>query len=1199
MKKKLWLALAVAWSILSGAAVLEYLFYHQAENLWLRHFEEHLHWAEARADDLLATFQDSVDADLEEWEEDVVFLGFREGQIVFWTNGQLGQAGLYEQLNQGNHFVKIGNAYYEVRHRRSEDMDYFALLRIKYSYPYTNKYIKDGYGKFLRISEDNTDQIKLFTSSVEKGHVITTREGKELFHVVFGPHYKERVPSYLLFTLYLLFFLSLFYIYGLVLKNTSSWKSQLLYLFVFILFLCGLRYFMQTFRLPPSVYRLPIFNETLSKDIFISSLGDFLLTAFCVFQVMYVTLSNIKINYENPVLRRYRYVMAAVLFLFVFFYINFFNFSIDLVVENMDIHLNIAQLVNVGISSLVAFIAIILSGLVIVLILYGMVSVFQHFFSFGSMVLFATCVCLFLWPMGHWLRLYTHFWDCFFIWVIILLVAVNKYLVKKDIQRSIYILVIFLLSVYIVMVTKSYEQFKEQRQRMNYATELIEERDYNFEKRLLELDEVIAQSDELRHLLDGHHDVAADSLLGKSMLDMTGYNYYPNITFCRDRDSLWLSDIGELWECRNYFEELIQKSGYELEGTHFYSIGVFDGFVTYIGRFCFGDTYLYLRFDAPKDDEGLGYPQLLSRKSADENNHVYHYSYAKYSGGELVSSSGNFVYHKKLDALVKGNPEKVEIIEKAGYSHMLIPVDREGTLVISLHGSTFSLYYMNALYAFFICILISSYGLFFNVNRDINFLRGTLKARIKNRVISLICVLFVLLTALSIYTNTKSFESRHNAKAIDLLKYVNKELERLKCVDWEECPDILETLSDMSELLLVDINVYAESGRLVATSRPEIFQHGFQGDLINPKALKQIRSLNTASYIESESIAELEYLSVYMPLMLDNGKTYILNIPYFAQNDELNLDIIIMVVITVNIAIVMMVLAFILSGVVAERVTKPLQMLNDKLKMMRIGGKNEKITYHQKDEVGMLVREYNNMVDKLEESIEQLARSERENAWREMARQIAHEIKNPLTPMKLNIQFMLRSLQMEDNERFKQRFQEVSKMLMEQIDNMAHIASAFSDFAKLSVARAEVLRLDELVKNCILLFRNSVSTLTCEVEEGSLVYADKEQMRRVLINLLKNAEQSIPDGRAGEIRVTVKVFDRKVEIRVKDNGVGIPEELRKKIFEPNFTTKSSGTGLGLAISRSIVESFGGSIGFRTELEKGTEFFVVLDRYRNE
>ena len=217
-------------------------------------------------------------------------------------------------------------------------------------------------------------------------------------------------------------------------------------------------------------------------------------------------------------------------------------------------------------------------------------------------------------------------------------------------------------------------------------------------------------------------------------------------------------------------------------------------------------------------------------------------------------------------------------------------------------------------------------------------------------------------------------------------------------------------------------------------------------------------------------MGELTYMSAYMPLVLDNGKSYILNIPYFAQNDELNLDIIIMVVIMVNIAIVMMVLAFILSGLVAERVTRPLQMLNDKLKKMHVGGKNEKIVYNHADEVGRLVEEYNNMVDKLDESIVQLAKSERESAWREMARQIAHEIKNPLTPMKLNIQFMLRSLQMEDTEKFKERFRAVSGMLIEQIDNMAAIASAFSDFAKMSEAHNETFEVDELVRNCSLLF---------------------------------------------------------------------------------------------------------------------------------
>ena len=245
------------------------------------------------------------------------------------------------------------------------------------------------------------------------------------------------------------------------------------------------------------------------------------------------------------------------------------------------------------------------------------------------------------------------------------------------------------------------------------------------------------------------------------------------------------------------------------------------------------------------------------------------------------------------------------------------------------------------------------------------------------------------------------------------------------------------------------------------------------------------------------------------------------------------------------------------------------------------------------------MREYNNVVDKLDESVGQLARSERENAWREMARQIAHEIKNPLTPMKLNIQFMLRSLQMEDPEKFRQRFKDISGMLIEQIDNLAAIASAFSDFAKISQTHNEVFAVDELVRNCTMLFKNNINVLECDADTEVKVYADKEQMRRVMINLLKNAEQSIPAGIKGEIKVTVKRLGQQVEIRVKDNGCGIPPEIRGKIFEPNFTTKSSGSGLGLAICRKIVEGFGGQIGFTAGPGAGTEFFIVLDNYQDK
>jgi nitrogen fixation/metabolism regulation signal transduction histidine kinase len=237
------------------------------------------------------------------------------------------------------------------------------------------------------------------------------------------------------------------------------------------------------------------------------------------------------------------------------------------------------------------------------------------------------------------------------------------------------------------------------------------------------------------------------------------------------------------------------------------------------------------------------------------------------------------------------------------------------------------------------------------------------------------------------------------------------------------------------------------------------------------------------------------------------------------------------------------------------------------------------------------------MVDKLEENIAQLARSEREYAWREMARQIAHEIKNPLTPMKLNIQFLLRALEAEDSEKFAQRFREVSRLLMEQIDNMARTASAFSDFAKMSVMQREVFEVGDLLRDCVELFRNSVDTLECDIVSDAKMVGDREQMRRVIINLLKNAEQSIPQNRERLIKVQLQDIENHIVIKVRDNGCGISPEIGKRIFEPNFTTKSGGSGLGLAICQKIVEELGGQIEFTSELEIGTEFIVVLPKYQ--
>ena len=211
-------------------------------------------------------------------------------------------------------------------------------------------------------------------------------------------------------------------------------------------------------------------------------------------------------------------------------------------------------------------------------------------------------------------------------------------------------------------------------------------------------------------------DEEAESLLRDRLLNMRGFNYYLDVTICREGDSLWLRDSHTRQDCREYFDWIIGTAGYRLGNTHFYAIRIFDGYVTYLGRFRIGDAWVYLRFDAGKDDEGIGYPQLLSRKSSESQDVVYHYSYAKYLHGELAASAGDFIYTKQLKPWAERTGESVRVVIRDNYSHMLVAVNDYDTLIISLPEYTFALYYMNTLYAFLICMVVSSYGMFFNAN---------------------------------------------------------------------------------------------------------------------------------------------------------------------------------------------------------------------------------------------------------------------------------------------------------------------------------------------------------------------------------------------------------------------------------------------------------------------------------------------------
>jgi nitrogen fixation/metabolism regulation signal transduction histidine kinase len=277
---------------------------------------------------------------------------------------------------------------------------------------------------------------------------------------------------------------------------------------------------------------------------------------------------------------------------------------------------------------------------------------------------------------------------------------------------------------------------------------------------------------------------------------------------------------------------------------------------------------------------------------------------------------------------------------------------------------------------------------------------------------------------------------------------------------------------------------------------------------------------------------------------------------------------------------------------ITNRITRSFSIISDKMKDVNLGKMNEEIEWNRDDEIGDLVKEYNKMVAKLEESAAALAKTEREEAWREMARQVAHEIKNPLTPMKLSIQYLQKAIN-NNQPNVKELSSSVANTLVEQIDHLSKIAADFSQFANISNTNIEEFDLHTVMRSLQELYSSDPNTefIWRPLHRRIMVHADKTQMNRLFTNLFANAVEACTGP--CRIEVTEQMEENLIRVSIKDNGEGIPEEMQSRIFIPNFTTKSSGTGLGLAMCKGIVEQARGRIWFETKTGSGTTFHVEL------
>jgi len=467
-------------------------------------------------------------------------------------------------------------------------------------------------------------------------------------------------------------------------------------------------------------------------------------------------------------------------------------------------------------------------------------------------------------------------------------------------------------------------------------------------------------------------------------------------------------------------------------------------------------------------------------------------------------------------------------------------------------------------------------------------------------MILLVLVASVLIAAVTLYQYNEQSKDYHKQrlerKEAQLLSSINYVIRGTTWPRETEYLDLIfkDKIYEIADNLNAEFNIYDLGGTLVKSSKPS-FEKDTLMTCMSADILNNLMNSVDKRYVETNEVLGGDYRTSYTIFTDFKSKPLgILNVPYF-EDDTFNEDELREFLVRLGYAyFVMLLVAIAFAYFVSRYITRSLKTISDKMDEIRLEKRNTKIELKgASQEVALLVESYNSMIDELEDSAVKLATSEREQAWREMAKQVAHEIKNPLTPMRLSVQSFQRKFDPADPN-IKQKVEEYSKTLIQQIDTMSSIASAFSNFAKMPAQKNETLNIVKIIDLAIDIFTEPYVKFVSK-EEEIIAKFDRTQLIRVITNLVKNAIQAIKHVENPTVLIDVYSTQENVIITVTDNGCGISEENKEKVFEPKFTTKTSGMGLGLAMIKKIVETYEGSISFTSIENKGTTFKVTFPK----
>ncbi len=1142
-------------------------------------------------------------------EAGITILVQKDEKVIFWSDHNVPFEKVPEEYSERDKLIRLQNGWYLIYQIRYENYSITGLSLVRHNYLYDNEYLVSTFHPDYQVRV--TPEIQ---EEPNNKYDISNASGAFLFSLDFKESMtlSSRAGSWA----FMLFLISFIFTNLLLLhlhrKLNPFAAFPNLPLLAFAIDALILRFLIHYFSFPGIIHDTLFFNPDIYASSAVNrSLGDLFINGWVI---LIITWSFFRYWQSSPKLkgRVFHSVTLILLFISIPLLIRLYASGIRSIIFDSTLSFNFQNLLSVDLYSATGLLFIVIISVSLLLLLHRLYRIIdKETVSWQCFILsfIPACTLALVWAI---LKNDTISW---MVWVTFLAFTA-VYSTRKLWNPSRFNLVMLLLVVLSAGLTwliNSFGEMKEKDHRMMIAARYAQKDDPMAEYLFGEAREAMYRDTALAEML--FHDSINEGTVIRYILqkffsggEKHWARYSFQVTICNPDQKLVIESQNEVVDCFMFFRNQAMESGTMTMIPDLALIYDPIGQTSYLGALQFENVAstkpetigIFIEIFRKMVPVDVGYLELLVDQSVKEESELNQYANARYHNGQLVASYGKYIYSIDLKMYAVDTLDHY-FLSKGGYSHLFFKTARNRVLLISTPEKT--LLDTLAPFSLFLLVFIIIYTVLHQgqqIFEQRNRLKTDFKYRLQGTLLVVIVVSFIVIGFTSIYyiiilNQGKNMDNLKD-KARSIRIEVEHKLADKAILDQELKPYIQSLLIKFNDVFATDINLFDVDGSLLASSRQTIFNEGLISERMNTYAYREMAIQKKTLLIHEENIGKLRYLSAYIPFKNNQNKiiAYI-NLPYFARQSELSNEISSFLMAYINIYLLLIAITIIFTFLISDMIAKPLILIREKIQQVKLGAPNEKIAWQGQDEIGDLINEYNRMIDELERSADLLAKSERESAWREMAKQVAHEIKNPLTPIKLSLQHLEKTVK-DDSPDWKTQFEKYALVMQQQIDSLSAIASAFSDFANMPKGKLQDIDLRDVIRQAILLFegyQDVVFETRFDQASPLMVQGDQEMTNRMIINLITNAVQAKLPGKTLNITVEINKKEKGWQILVQDNGKGIDDEIRDRIFLPNFTTKSSGMGLGLAIARSIAESMGGTISFRSDPGFGTTFLVFL------